>query len=687
MARILFDESHSEAWTIRRELAEQMQPAHPGDSSYALAAETLANRDFDVAPNAERALTRETLAGADVLVIAHPSDPRWEATTNARAPRLSDRELDAIEEFVRGGGGLIALGETEQAKYGNNLNDLLARFGIEVANCTVQDYEHHLAAPSWVLAELGNGADGELHGGADGELDTVDLLARVNQACFYRAGTLALHNGARVIARSSPTASPPQAPLAAITEHGAGRVVVLADSDLFGDDCIGELDNESLWLNLVYWAAQPAFAGVQTVIDSPAGSDPSWAELKAAVEELRLTQEPDGSVDLSAHEAGRVAELVETISNASLRLAPHFPHQSAYIDALRADLRAWADSGFAKPDFARSLEAFRPERERRDGIEHLVVFPMYKQNASRDTCFEALIVRVRWPAFVAELERSGYDNPKFVPLNFVDYTAGYDSECAVLFPETFSTAERPPSYFGGIFCDREAERFRRVCGRAAELLRLNLPPDAACLLTSPELSADAYAVWDLIHDRTHMHGDLPFDPFMIRQRSPYWMYSLEELRCDLTAFGEAVKLERERLRLRPLRAVRDPLRPPVPLPGHRQPGPQLRRPRRPAPVRLPPHRGLPALDRQPPDDRLGAGGRRSRSPARARAGPLPLRHRPLEARPVDRRSRPGRGLRPARRRLALGRATGAPCPRSPSRRSSSTWSRTTSSRSASSTRS
>ena len=42
-----------------------------------------------------------------------------------------------------------------------------------------------------------------------------------------------------------------------------------------------------------------------------------------------------------------------------------------------------------------------------------------------------------------------------------------------------------------------------------------------------------------------MHGDLPFDPFMIRQRSPYWMYSLEELRCDLTAFGEAVKLERD----------------------------------------------------------------------------------------------------------------------------------------------
>ena len=32
---------------------------------------------------------------------------------------------------------------------------------------------------------------------------------------------------------------------------------------------------------------------------------------------------------------------------------------------------------------------------------------------------------------------------------------------------------------------------------------------------------------------------------MIRQRAPYWMYSLEELRCDLTAFGQAAELERE----------------------------------------------------------------------------------------------------------------------------------------------
>jgi len=115
----------------------------------------------------------------------------------------------------------------------------------------------------------------------------------------------------------------------------------------------------------------------------------------------------------------------------------------------------------------------------------------------------------------------------------------------VLFPETVSVAGAPAHHFGAIFCDREAERLRRTIGAAARLLQVNLPPDAAGLLASEPVSEQAYALWDLIHDRAHSHGDLPFDPFMIRKRMPYWMYALEELRCDLTAYGEAVALERE----------------------------------------------------------------------------------------------------------------------------------------------
>ncbi len=532
-ARILFDEAHSEAWTIRSEVAARMQSSHPADSSLQRAAEVLAERDFRVEVNVGEALTAATLAAADVLVIAHPSDPQWEATVGTGSPRLSDGEIAALAEWVEAGGGLIVLGETEQAKYGNNLNELLARFGIEIENATVQDYEHHHEVPSWVFADL---VDAE-HAGAD-------PLTRVREVCFYRAGTLALADGARAIARTSAAAAPPRAPLAAIAEHGAGRVVVLADSDLFGDDCIGDLDHEALWVNLAYWAAAPSFARRSERIESEAAADPAWIRLRDAVEELRGHQDADGSVPEAGRDEDRLRELTAEIAAAASDLQPRFPHQADYIEALAADLAGWAEGGFGKPDFIRSVEAFRPERERRDGIEHLAVFPMYKQNGPPGTCFEALIVRVPWPRWAVELERT-YDNAKYLPIELVDYTSGYDSECAVLFPETFATAERPPAHFGAILCDREAERLRRICGAAAEVLKLNLPPDAACLLASEELSRDAYIAWDLIHDRTHMRGDLPFDPFMIRQRSPYWMYSLEELRCDLTAFGEAVKLERE----------------------------------------------------------------------------------------------------------------------------------------------
>ena len=529
--RVLFDEAHGEAWTIRPEAALAMRPAHPADASYELAARALSDRDFVVEANVESPLTAGVLDESAILVIAHPSDPAWERTTGG-SPRLAESEIDAIEAFVKDGGGLIVLGETEHEKYGNNLNELLARFGIRLENETVQDYDHYVTAPSWILADLHEGGRG-----TDG-----DLLARVGSTCFYRTTTISANHGARVVARSHATASLPGAPLLVASEHGRGRVVVLGDSDLFGDDCIDQLDHLALWLNLVCWATPAADGRAPAHPVSASSGDPAWAQLSDHTDQLGLLQAPDGSLQGDAVEARRH---VDEIATALKALAPRFPHQADYLqDALR-DLAAWADGGFGKPDFTAALERFRPERQRQDGIEHLVFFPMYKQNGSRDTCYEALIVRVPWPDWIAELERTRYDNPKFVPVELIAGTRGYDSDCAVLFPETVSVAERPVNNFGAIFCDREAERLRRVAGAAAELLRLNLPPDAAFMLRSPGVSQQAYILWDLIHDRAHSHGDLPFDPFMIRQRAPYWMYSLEELRCDLTAFTQALGLERE----------------------------------------------------------------------------------------------------------------------------------------------
>ena len=86
------------------------------------------------------------------------------------------------------------------------------------------------------------------------------------------------------------------------------------------------------------------------------------------------------------------------------------------------------------PDFLDSLLAFRPETQRLDGLRHLVVFPMYTQNGNPNRNFEAVLLRVFWPGWLAALEADRYDNPQFLSLSFEAFTAGYDTNSAVLFP-------------------------------------------------------------------------------------------------------------------------------------------------------------------------------------------------------------------------------------------------------------
>ncbi|MGO2531932.1 MULTISPECIES: DUF6421 family protein [Micrococcaceae] len=269
--------------------------------------------------------------------------------------------------------------------------------------------------------------------------------------------------------------------------------------------------------------------------------DPVWLELKAAATAFQQLQVKDGSVP-EATDRVRAAELTTTITAAVTELRPLFEHDGSYLDQVVADFKSWAAGGFGVPDFLDSLQAFQPQLDRVDGLRHLVVFPMYTQNGSTNRFVEAVLVEVIWPEFIAELEAGDYSNRLFVPLRFLDFTPGYDTNAAVLFPESVAMRETPAFTWGAIFQDREAARYRRVVAAAAEITNLDLPAEAAELLADQKLTEETFIMWDMIHDRTHMRGDLPFDPFMIKQRMPFFLYSLEELRCDLTAFRECVKI-------------------------------------------------------------------------------------------------------------------------------------------------
>lgn len=536
IARVLIDEAHRQAWSTRTEVASLMSPANPADASYAEAANELARAGFAVAAHLTGPLDATVLADVDVLVLPHCSTDQWEATTGEGSPIYSAEELQAIDHFVRSGGGLAILAETEQAKYGNNLGEIAAHYGIRVVNGTVQDPVHRFNDVStWARLQ-----PAVAHGS--------DVFAGVAAACIYRAGVLEVGPEAYVFARTSDEAMPPSAPMIAGVDAGAGRVLVIADSDFVGDDSIDDLDHRRLWRRLITWTAARRSTAGSEQLSSGIIDHAAWGDLVEAVEALRPLQAADGSI---AERQAEASSYVERIVSALAALAPLVPHQAAYIEACITDFRAWATSGFGVPDFLDSLQEFHPDEHRRDGIEHLVVFPMYTQNGNPNRNVEAVVVRTVWPEWIAELEASAYDNAAFVPIEFVGFTSGYDTHSAVLFPETVATREVVKFTWGGIFCDREAARFRHVTSAAADRLQLALPPEAELLLADQRLAQETFVLWDLVHDRTHSHGDLPFDPFMIKQRMPYWMYGLEELRCDLSTFRETRQLQERGVVLAP----------------------------------------------------------------------------------------------------------------------------------------
>lgn len=536
LVRVLIDESHRQAWTTRPELAVGMCPANPADASYAEAAAVLRGAGFEVQAHVAGPLDASALTGIDVLVLPHCSTDEWEATTGEGSPVYADAEITAIEHFVRAGGGLVVLAEAEQAKYGNNLAEITCRFGIDVVTCTAQDPVHRFNEVSTWLRLQPSTAQG------------TDVFAGVSGACVYRTGVLDVTDDAYVFARTSDTAMPAGAPVIAGVDAGAGRVIVVADSDFAGDDSIADLDHRRLWQQLVTWACARRASVTSDERESALVAHPAWADLVDAVETLRPLQEADGSVSGDAAVAGAC---IDRIVSDLEQLAPLVPHQADYLAACAVDFRAWRDTGLGVPDFLDSLQLFHPDEHRRHGVEHLVVFPMYTQNGNPDRNVEAVVVRTVWPDWIAELEATAYDNAAFVPIEFVDFTSGYDTHSAVLFPETVATREVVKFTWGGIFCDREAARFRHVSRAAAERLRLALPPEAEQLLADQRLAQETFVLWDLVHDRTHSRGDLPFDPFMIKQRMPYWMYGLEELRCDLSTFRETTVLEEQGVVLAP----------------------------------------------------------------------------------------------------------------------------------------
>ena len=516
--RLVFDEAHSEAWSLSPETARTINPVNPADASYALAAQELVRRGYDVHAHTGGPLTGDVLRPGDVLVIAHPAERGAERVTGSGSPRFSPEELDLVEAFVRGGGGLVVLGECDQDKYGNNLQELLGRFGIAIVSTTVQEgARRHQNVATWVLADIGA---------------TVGqgVLAGVAEVCFYRSGVLSLDGapGAQVLAATSATADPAGQPLAAAVQAGLGRVVAFADSDLFGDDSIEELDHRTLWTNVVTWAAGAATgpdALAATAVSAAADAvelDEHWLALKDAVTRIRPLQSKDGSIDAETHDLAAARRLVDDITREIAALAPRFPHDADYLEAVAGRLPALGRRGLRHaglPRLAACLPA-RPAPRRRPAAPGRLP-DVHPERQPRTATSRRVVLRMVWPRLAG---RAGAH-----PLRQPAVPAGSPSRTSppATTPTRRCSSPRPSP------CAR-----RRTFHLGRHLLRPRgrpLPPGqrppprrrsglAAARRTPSGWSHDqgagpeAFVLWDMIHDRTHSHGDLPFDPFMIKQR-------------------------------------------------------------------------------------------------------------------------------------------------------------------------
>ena len=207
---------------------------------------------------------------------------------------------------------------------------------------------------------------------------------------------------------------------------------------------------------------------------------------------------------------------------------------------------------------------------------------------------EALLVEVIWPEFIAQLETE-YVNRLFVSLRLIDFTPGYDTNSAVLFPETVAMREIPTFTWGAIFQDREAARYRRVVRAAAEITKLELPDEAARMLERP--GAHREDVRDVgHHPRPHPHARRPAVRPLHDQAADAVLPVLARgaalrpdgvprVRGDHEATARARRAcrrdaQRRRgrdARARGARSVRRDLRPDLPVLDHRHSRAQLRR--------------------------------------------------------------------------------------------------------------
>ena len=218
-------------------VSEEYNSGYSFDSSYFEAFKSLLiSQGYSVIVS-RLAVTQNLLSGVDVLIVLLPTT------------QYSSSEIDAIEGFVLGGGGLFCIADHTTSW---RVDGIIARWGFSQASGYVIDSNNYVGGNNfWVYYEAARG-NFAVHPITSG-------LTRVQSAASnWFLSELPPGAVSIVTTDTDGTASPSGASVYAALDVGTGRIVISMDCNYFGpsDDPTYGLyadDNADLGLNTIAW--------------------------------------------------------------------------------------------------------------------------------------------------------------------------------------------------------------------------------------------------------------------------------------------------------------------------------------------------------------------------------------------------------------------------------------------------
>jgi hypothetical protein len=230
-ARILFDESHNE-----HNYLDDDDPNNQSDAwSLTTWRDTLVSNGATVDKLQTGPIDTTALNGYNVFVISCPR------------VALSLAEIDAIETFVSEGGGLLLISEADHYGYDSYGTDAPANIDAisDVFDISI---------------------DFTVTGGPSSQILTHEITSGVNTVMWRYGTTVTPSGSAFALIRTADNADD----FMAANEYGAGRVVVIGDTNIWDDpdnaNGMNTADNGQLAVNTIAWLGPCAPAPTLTPI-------------------------------------------------------------------------------------------------------------------------------------------------------------------------------------------------------------------------------------------------------------------------------------------------------------------------------------------------------------------------------------------------------------------------------------